>query len=147
MEFSTVYKGITIVGTATGTFAATINGAKVTKPSVTAIKNAIDKSDAFLVFEGFVNGDWGTDKPKRVKIVGHYLKRKKWGSDDEYWIMENGGKPRTVYTLDSEKALLELREAKQRHTKEIDALKKKQAEALAKIHDRIKFIPFPRDKK
>jgi len=147
MEFSTVYKGITIVGNDTGTFSATIKGVKVTKASVQSIKNAIDKSDAFPVFEGFVNGDWGTDKPRKVKIVGHYLKRKKWGSDEEYWIMENGGKPRTVYTLDSEKALLELREAKQQYAKEIDALKKKHADALAKIQNRIKFIPFPRDKK
>lgn len=143
MEFSTVYKGIGIVGTASGTFAATINGTKVTKPSVAAIKNAIDKAHAFPEFEALYTGRWNDNKPEKIKIVGHYLKKKKWGNDDEYWVAEKGQKPHVIYTLDSEKAILEASALRKKHEKAIEALKAEQKKELKLIEDRIKVVPFP----
>ena len=85
------HRNIEIEPTPSGQFIATIGGTEIVKPSLLAIKKAIDAyCDSY--FREFTalrirSGDYTTDK---IKVTGIARTRKRrWGSDN--WITSNGG--------------------------------------------------------
>lgn len=124
-----IHGGIDIHVTVDGEFAATLDGKRVTKPSLAAMKKHIDKRRPVVSFDALdVEG-------KPIKVIGIRKKSGKRFSKDR-WILEGLTFDESVVyadTLANRKAIAAYNAHNEKTDKLMDECNRKSSQLLAKI--------------